>query len=77
MIYPATATDNVSEVGQTDLVILSVKVWQVPEAARAIKPLVGPTTTVLPLQNGVDAVSQLINELRSKSVMISSMNRQG
>jgi 2-dehydropantoate 2-reductase len=44
-------------------VILGVKAWQVPEAARAIKPIVGPNTTVLPLQNGVDAVSQLVAEL--------------
>src|ERR1044071_6052038 len=58
VIYPAKATDNVSEVGETDLVVLGVKAWQVPEAARAIKPVVGPTTTVVPLQNGVDAVPQ-------------------
>src|SRR6185436_8846656 len=52
VIYPAKATDNVNGVGATDLVILGVKAWQVPEAARAIRPLVGATTTVLPLQNG-------------------------
>jgi 2-dehydropantoate 2-reductase len=63
VIYPAKATDDVNEVGETDLVILGVKAWQVPEAARAIKPIVGPNTTVLPLQNGVDAVSQLVAEL--------------
>src|SRR5215217_8984644 len=51
VVYPARATDDVSEVGETDLVILGVKAWQVPEAARAIKPLVVPNTTVLPLQN--------------------------
>jgi 2-dehydropantoate 2-reductase len=63
VIYPAKATDDVNEVGESDLVILGVKAWQVPEAARAIKPIVGPNTTVLPLQNGVDAVSQLVAEL--------------
>src|ERR1044072_6731457 len=52
VIYPASATDDVSEVGETDLVILGVKAWQVPDAARAIRPVVGPNTTVLPLQNG-------------------------
>jgi len=69
VIYPARTTDNVKEVGETDLVILGVKAWQVPEAARAIKPVVGPTTTVLPLQNGVDAVPQLVDELGSKNVI--------
>ena len=63
VIFPARATDNVSEVGEVDLVILGVKAWQVPEAARAMKPLVGPNTTVLPLQNGVEVVPQLVNEL--------------
>src|SRR4051794_15312483 len=69
VIYPAKATDEVSEIGEVDLVILGVKAWQVPEAARAIKPIVGAHTTVLPLQNGVDAVSQLVNELGSESVI--------
>lgn len=69
VIYPARATDDISEVGDTDLVILGVKAWQVPEAARAIKPLVGPNTTVLPLQNGVDAVAQLIDELGRENVI--------
>lgn len=69
VIYPAKATDNVDEVGETDLVILGVKAWQVPEAARAIKPLVGPATTVMPLQNGVDAVPQLVAELGSDNVI--------
>ncbi len=69
VIYPAKATDDVSEVGETDLVILGVKAWQVPEAARAIKPLVGPNTTVLPLQNGVEAVPQLVDELGHDNVV--------
>ena len=69
VIYPAAATDIVSDVGAVDLVIVAVKAWQVPDAARAMKPLVGSNTTVLPLQNGVDAVSQLIETLGSGSVI--------
>lgn len=69
VIYPAKATDDVSEIGETDLVIVGVKAWQVPEAARAIKPLVGPNTTVLPLQNGVEAVPQLVDELGRDNVI--------
>ena len=63
VVNPAKATDDVHDVGEVDLVVIGVKAWQVPEAARAMKPLVGPGTTVLPLQNGVDAVSQLVDEL--------------
>ena len=69
VVRPAKATDNVNDVGQADLVIVGVKAWQVPEAARAIKPLVGPETTVLPLQNGVDAVPQLTAELGAEHVI--------
>lgn len=63
VIYPAKAAADIDEVGQVDLVILGVKAWQVPEAAAAMKNLVGPNTTVLPLQNGVDAAGQLAAEL--------------
>ena len=69
VIHPAQATDNVAAVGPVDLVIVGVKAWQVPEAARAMKPLVGPSTSVLPLQNGVDAVPQLTAELGEKAVV--------
>jgi 2-dehydropantoate 2-reductase len=68
-IDPAKATDDVNEVGAVDLVVLGVKAWQVPEAARAMKPMVGPKTTVLPLQNGVDAVGQLTAELGTDHVI--------
>jgi 2-dehydropantoate 2-reductase len=69
VVFPAKATDDVNEIGEVDLVIVAVKAWQVPEAARAMKPLVGAGTTVLPLQNGVDAPSQLVHELGSEKVI--------
>lgn len=69
VVFPAKATDDVREVGEVDLIIVAVKAWQVPEVARAMKPLVGPNTTVLPMQNGVDAVPQLVAELGSSNVI--------
>ena len=69
VIFPAKATAEVREVGEVDLVVVGVKAWQVPEAARAMKPLVGANTTVLPMQNGVEAAAQLVNELGSASVI--------
>jgi 2-dehydropantoate 2-reductase len=69
VIYPAKATDDVTEAGEVDLVIVGVKAWQVPDAAREMKPLVGPGTSVLPLQNGVDAASQLVDELGPDKVV--------
>ena len=69
VVYPAKATDKVEEVGTVDLVVVGVKAWQVLKAARAMKLMVGPRTTVLPLQNGVEAVPQLIAQLRAESVI--------
>ena len=47
------ATDDPATLGRVDLVVLSVKLWDTEEAARAIAPIVGPDTGVLSLQNGV------------------------
>lgn len=69
IINPAKATDDVKEVGDAELVVLGVKAWQVPDAARAIKPIVHANTTVLPLQNGVEAVPQLVDELGGDNVV--------
>jgi len=60
---PGVATDDPLEIGPVDCVIMGVKTWQVPEAARAIAPLVGPATVVLPLQNGVEAPAQIADAL--------------
>jgi len=46
-------TDDPASLGVADLVILSVKLWDTESAARAIRPIVGPRTGVLSLQNGV------------------------
>lgn len=69
IVHPVKATAEPSEVPPVDLVIVAVKAWQVPDAARAIKPMVGAGTTVLPLQNGVDAPSQLAAELGTEAVI--------
>lgn len=69
VIQPAKATASVDDIGESDLVIVGVKAWQVPEAARTMRPLVGPSTTVLPLQNGVEAAAQLVAELGDGKVI--------
>jgi 2-dehydropantoate 2-reductase len=47
------ATDDPSTIGPVDLVVLSVKLWDTEAAALQVKPVVGPDTAVLSLQNGV------------------------
>jgi 2-dehydropantoate 2-reductase len=61
-VAPAMASDNPQQVGPVDAVVLAVKAWQVPEAARAIAPLLRPGTKVLPLENGVEA-PELLEEI--------------
>ena len=66
----ATATDDPASVGPVDLVLVCVKAWQVPEVALAMRPLVEPgRTSVIPLQNGVDAPRQLAEVLGPERVL--------
>jgi 2-dehydropantoate 2-reductase len=58
-VRPTLATSNTTAVGPVDLVIVSVKSWQLDPAIETIRPLVGPQTGVLPLLNGVEASDQL------------------
>lgn len=53
-IDPAQATDDPTEVGEVDYVIVGVKLWDTAAAGQAILPMLGPETAVLSLQNGVD-----------------------
>lgn len=53
-LFPAQATDDPSSVGKVDYVIIGVKLWDTAAAGCAILPMLGPGTTVLSLQNGVE-----------------------
>ena len=59
-LKPAQATDDPAAVGPVDVVLFCVKLWDVESAGRHIKPLVGPQTAVIPLQNGIDAPERLV-----------------
>ncbi|HLX23554.1 MAG TPA: 2-dehydropantoate 2-reductase [Usitatibacter sp.] len=50
---PARASDSPKELGPQDLVIIAVKGPALTEVARAIGPLLGPATIVMPAMNGV------------------------
>src|SRR5215218_2988304 len=68
-LVPTQATDNPADIGKVDFVLFCVKLWDVESAGEAIKPLVGPDTAVIPLQNGVDAADRLIPILGQNAVM--------
>jgi 2-dehydropantoate 2-reductase len=50
------ATDNPAEIGPVDVVLLTVKMYDLEVAARLVAPLIGPDTAVITMQNGVEAV---------------------
>jgi 2-dehydropantoate 2-reductase len=67
-VIRAEATDKPAEIGPVEAVLVGVKAWQVTDAASAIRPLVGPKTVVVPLQNGVEAASELAAVLGSATL---------
>jgi len=46
-------TNDPAAVGVVDYVLLAVKLWDTDAAVNAIRPMVGPRTVVISLQNGV------------------------
>jgi 2-dehydropantoate 2-reductase len=48
------ATDDPSDVGPSDAVLLCVKAFDTAAAAARLGPLLGPETAVISLQNGID-----------------------
>jgi 2-dehydropantoate 2-reductase len=50
------ATDDARAIGPVDLVLLTVKMYDLEAGAAALHPLIAPDTAVVTLQNGVEAV---------------------
>jgi 2-dehydropantoate 2-reductase len=55
----AKAPDDPGQVGPVDVVLFAVKLWDTEKAAEQARPMVGPDTRVITLQNGVDSVERL------------------
>ena len=68
-VQPVQATDDPSKIGKADVVLVGVKAWQVPEAAEAMRPMIGPETFILPMQNGLEAPAQLSERLGEQHVL--------
>jgi 2-dehydropantoate 2-reductase len=64
-----TASDRPEDIGPVDLVVIAVKLRDTLAAANAIRPLVGPSTAVLSLQNGVTKDELLQREFGEAAVM--------
>ncbi|MGD1973807.1 MAG: 2-dehydropantoate 2-reductase [Desulfobacterales bacterium] len=68
-VQPVQAAHDPSKIGKVDVVLVGVKAWQVPEAAEAMRPMIGPETVVLPMQNGLEAPAQLSEILGEQHVL--------
>jgi 2-dehydropantoate 2-reductase len=68
-IQSVVATDDPAKVNPVDAILVCVKTWQITEAAKAIIPMIGSETFVVPLENGVQAPSELAEILGSEHIL--------
>jgi 2-dehydropantoate 2-reductase len=52
-------SDDPAKVGPVDVVLFAVKLWDTEKAAEQARPLLGPNTRVVTLQNGVDSYERI------------------
>jgi len=59
MVKPARATDHPAGVGPVELMLFCTKSYDTDEAAELALPMIGAETSILSLQNGVDAAERI------------------
>jgi 2-dehydropantoate 2-reductase len=64
------AASDPAEAGVCDLVVIATKALDVEGAARSAKPLIGPDTVVLPIQNGLGSADRIAGILGEERVAI-------
>jgi 2-dehydropantoate 2-reductase len=69
-VKSAKATDNPAEVGPVDWILFAVKTYDTETAAQAIRPMVGPNTTVVTFQNGVEGFDILAAAVGKEHVIV-------
>ena len=63
------ATEDPADIGEVDLVIFAVKLWDTENAAMTCKPLLGSSTQAITFQNGVDSIPVLSELLGPERVV--------
>jgi len=66
---PIGVTDDPASIGPVDLVLFCVKAFDLDQAAASIRPLVGPETMVLSVQNGIDNEERLAAVVGERAVI--------
>lgn len=59
-VNPVEATDDATTVGIVDLVMIAVKLWSTHDAIETARSMMGPNSTVVSFQNGIEAEDALI-----------------
>ena len=62
------ATDRPQAVGPVDVVLFTVKLYDVDASASTLKPLIAPDTVVITLQNGVEATDMVAKHVGAEHV---------
>ncbi len=68
-IDPVRAADDPATVGEVDYILVAVKTWQLRDAIDTMRPMVGKTTSIVPLLNGVEAPDRLADAFGSERVL--------
>ncbi len=58
-VHPFLATDNFTEAGYADFIILCTKSYDLEETIGQLNPCLGTDTVIIPLLNGVDSVQRI------------------
>jgi 2-dehydropantoate 2-reductase len=58
-VDPARASDDPGTIGTVDAVLFATKLYDTTEAAEALKPVMGPDTYVVTVQNGVSGADMI------------------
>jgi 2-dehydropantoate 2-reductase len=62
------ATDRPQAIGPVDVVLFTVKLYDVDSAAATLAPMIGANTVVITLQNGVDAMDMVAKHVGADHV---------
>src|SRR5438552_8447901 len=62
-------TEHPADIGQADIVWLSVKLWDMDSAVQSMRPLIGPETGIISFQNGVQKDDVLRAAFGEQAVM--------
>ncbi len=67
-VHPAVA-GSVAELGTPDLILFATKAYDLDQAATALAPAVGETTSLLTMQNGISHIDRLAKHIARQRIV--------